>query len=220
MAKNNIKSIFWFVIIVPIILIIGLGSLTIHQLDVFKENKKWADHTHEVLIHVNKIAKLMVDLETGQRGFIITGKENFLEPFNASEEIIFKETKRLKHKVSDSPLQVARMDSVEQKIKNWLRTAGNPEIESRRQYNQGKIQFDEVAALLMEETGKQQIDDLRNILNQFYTVEKELLIQRNTKQLSEIEQTKKFVLLGVIAISIINFLMALFLSKKHLTHNK
>ena len=44
------------------------------------ETTHWVDHTWEVLDHGNQLIKLLVDMETGERGYLITGEERFLEP--------------------------------------------------------------------------------------------------------------------------------------------
>lgn len=43
-------------------------------------------HTNEVILEMEEIKAAVVDAETGQRGFIITGDESFLQPFNDSKE--------------------------------------------------------------------------------------------------------------------------------------
>ncbi len=43
-------------------------------------------HTNEVILEMESIKSAMVDAETGQRGFLITGDEDFLQPFNDSKE--------------------------------------------------------------------------------------------------------------------------------------
>jgi CHASE3 domain sensor protein len=40
-----------------------------------------ARHSEEVLATANQLERLVVDLETGGRGFVITGQERFLEPW-------------------------------------------------------------------------------------------------------------------------------------------
>jgi len=42
-------------------------------------------YTREVIARANNLARLIVDMETGERGFLIAGRDEFLEPFNASQ---------------------------------------------------------------------------------------------------------------------------------------
>src|SRR5438094_34161 len=42
------------------------------------------DHAQDVLVAANQLERLLLDLETGQRGFVLTGQPRFLEPWNAA----------------------------------------------------------------------------------------------------------------------------------------
>ena len=217
--KSNIRHILLLGTLVPVLLVIGLGLIALNQFSAFEDNKKWVDHTHEVLIEARYIEKLMVDIETGQRGFIITGKENFLEPFHAGREKIFEEIQYLKNKVNDNPVQVARLSSIENKINNWFRTSGYPEIEARRKYDRGEITFDDTASLVIAETGKKQIDALREILATFISVEEGLVIEREAVVRSNITYTKIILMVGVALIVLIIVLVGLFSAKLILDQN-
>ena len=46
------------------------------------QSAKWVNHTHEVIRTGETVGALMVDMETGERGFLIAGKDEYLEPFN------------------------------------------------------------------------------------------------------------------------------------------
>jgi CHASE3 domain sensor protein len=51
------------------------------------ELRDWAAlarHSEQVLVAANQLERLVMDLETGQRGFVMTGEESFLEPWNAA----------------------------------------------------------------------------------------------------------------------------------------
>ena len=44
-----------------------------------------ARESEEVLVVANRLERLVVDLETGQRGFVITGQDRFLEPWREAQ---------------------------------------------------------------------------------------------------------------------------------------
>lgn len=169
----------------------------------------WNVKTKPSTILEGYIEKLKVDMETGQRGFIITGKEHFLEPFNIASKAIFVEIEELKEKVSDNPVQVARLERIEQKIHEWLKTAGEPEIAARRKYNRGELKFDDVAKLLIAETGKRQIDALRETLSDFIFVEETLIKERKKAAQSAISHTKIVIWIGGTIIVLVNLLTGL-----------
>lgn len=57
---------------------------------------QWVQHSDRVINSINQAAKLTVDLETGMRGFLITGDEHFLDPYEVAKPQIFSELRELR----------------------------------------------------------------------------------------------------------------------------
>ena len=66
---------------IPLLLIIILGFIATFSIKNLLNNNYWIAHTHEVINKGLTMQKLLVDMETGIRGFLITGKDEFLEPY-------------------------------------------------------------------------------------------------------------------------------------------
>ena len=47
----------------------------------FAEASEWRKHTYEVLRNLDETVARLVDAETGQRGYLLTGDEAYLEPY-------------------------------------------------------------------------------------------------------------------------------------------
>jgi len=71
-----------FSIAVLTLLLIGVSGYrsTAHLI----ENERWVSHTHEVRTKLADLISALKDAEGGQRGFVITADETFLEPYRAS----------------------------------------------------------------------------------------------------------------------------------------
>src|SRR3984893_4994734 len=78
------------------------------------EDSGWVAHTHEVLDLTSDVLRTLVDTETGQRGFLITGKENFLEPYQQALLRLDQQVRTLKDKTQDNPWQQARIEELEE----------------------------------------------------------------------------------------------------------
>jgi PAS domain S-box-containing protein len=63
----------------------------------------------------------MKDSETGQRGYLITGDDRYLEPYNAAVVGIQDSVQRLKHLTEDNPRQQARIPPLEKQISAKLK---------------------------------------------------------------------------------------------------
>lgn len=125
--KIRSKIIMGFIVISILLLI--LGFLVLQSLSQVNEQFTFViDHDAPVIANARRLEKLIVDMETGQRGFIITGDTTFLEPFNngvkdfeslIAEEIVL---------VSDNPAQVQRLRDIAVKMKEWQQKAALLEI--------------------------------------------------------------------------------------------
>ena len=60
----------------------------------------------------NHLERLVVDLETGLRGYIITGQEEFLQPSQAAEASFAQQATTLQQLVADNPAQLARAQRI------------------------------------------------------------------------------------------------------------
>src|SRR5229473_3575645 len=62
----------------------------------FAEASEWRKHTYEVLWNLDETVAQLVDAETGQRGYLLTGEESYLEPYRAAIKNIDQTIRDLK----------------------------------------------------------------------------------------------------------------------------
>lgn len=79
-SKRNLLIGFGFSLLILIL------SSVLSYVSIMKllESQKLVDHTVEVETGLNKLISAMKDAETGQRGFLLSGEETFLEPYNGT----------------------------------------------------------------------------------------------------------------------------------------
>ena len=107
------------------------------------------------------LSKLIIDMETGQRGFIITGKEEFLEPFNAANKKFDNILTSLRQDLTGQPKYLEMLEKIEHLRYEWLGAAGEPEIETRRLVNKTKVSLKTIDQMILAETGKRILDKIR-----------------------------------------------------------
>ncbi len=76
-------------------------------------SRELVDHTTRVVQRLEETISVMKDAETGQRGYLITGKEEFLEPYNGSAEKVRGLIKEVKALTVDNPVQQQNTDRLE-----------------------------------------------------------------------------------------------------------
>ena len=166
---------------IPIILMVIVAYVVFTSFQAAVETSEWVQHTHEVIAHGNGLGKLIVDMETGERGFLIAGKEEFLEPFVTSQKSWSKEIDQLVELVGDNAEQVKRVMAIDELAKKWLEVAARPEMETRRRVWDGSASIGEVAALIESQTGKHIIDSVREKLDKLIGVETDLMKTRTSE---------------------------------------
>ena len=138
-------SIFAVVFAVSLVVYFGINTLLY--------NFKWVDHTHRVLAKGSSIIAAAVDMETGMRGFMLSGKDEFLEPYDSGAERFDKYIRELSETVSDNPPQVALLGEVRSIIESWKKDVTEPNIAYRRNVGIGNT-MDQVAELIGQAKGK------------------------------------------------------------------
>lgn len=106
--KNNINS---FYLIITLLLVSVLGFFY-YNFQKAKSSSNMVDHTQLVLRMSNEILLDITTIESGARGFILTGNRSFLPPFNSALKTIGSKLTALKIITNDSPSQQIRIDSI------------------------------------------------------------------------------------------------------------
>ena len=117
---------------VPLILMLVIAVTVYQSIQQSNETAAWVKHTQEVIAAGHELNKLMIDMETGERGFLITGKDEFLVPFIDAKEVWGDKVDEYKSLVTDNLEQVSRLDKIDQLQQQWQHLAAEVEIAKRR----------------------------------------------------------------------------------------
>ncbi|MBL4907691.1 MAG: CHASE3 domain-containing protein, partial [Sneathiella sp.] len=136
------------------------------SLIVMSENEVWVSHTIQVIQNANAILTTGVDMQTGMRGYLLAGKQEFLEPYTTGTTKFYSDIANLRNTVSDNPEQVQLLVSAGETIRTWQETVIEPIIALRREIGHAKT-MDDMAHLIGESRGKKFFDDFRILMNAF-----------------------------------------------------
>ncbi|MGZ3429119.1 MAG: CHASE3 domain-containing protein, partial [Polyangia bacterium] len=81
------------------------------------------DHTDRVIAETNHVQKLLLDEETGLRGYLLSQREDFLEPLHDAEKQLGPALASLRALVSDNPEQIARLAVLDERHATWIAAA-------------------------------------------------------------------------------------------------
>ncbi len=138
------------------------------QLD---EDAGWVAHTHEVMDLTSDVLLTVVDAETGERGFLISGKDEFLQPYDDALKRLDERMARLKEKTEDNARQQTRIKQLEEMI--GVRIALLRQAIDLRRRNDAAQQ-----ALTADSKGKEQMDAIRALVAEMEQEEQNLLKER------------------------------------------
>ena len=81
------------------------GSVAYLNLQTISDDNDKISHSHEVIVALEKALSSAQDAETGQRGFLLTGNESYLEPYNAAVADLPSQIDGIAQMTRDNPVQ-------------------------------------------------------------------------------------------------------------------
>lgn len=172
MAKVYIdKKLLWgFVITVSAVLALSVYAYT--NVQRFIEADKWQDHTREVVNVSQQILSGVTDMETAERGYVITADEDYLQPYHLANTTLDSLVRKLFHLVEDNTVQEVRVSRLKRMIRSkseWVSQV----IEVR------KNNFEDAQTLVASGVGMERMDTIRNLVDVIQQEEDKLYSQRS-----------------------------------------
>jgi signal transduction histidine kinase len=131
-----------------------------------------AKQSEDVLVATNRLERLIVDMEDGQRGFLLTGSEQFLQPWVAGRAQYPPQADALEKLVAGNDEEHARAENLVQAGNSYLNDYSVPLIAAARR---DRASVDVVSATAQ---GKQRVDAMRTQFDQLLSVEARLAMER------------------------------------------
>jgi methyl-accepting chemotaxis protein len=177
---------------VSIAILLTVGAVAYRSTDSLIENDHLVTHTHAVLEDLAHVLSLVKDGETGQRGFLLTGDDAYLEPYQAATGTIASVLGDLRRLTADNPRQQARIDEAEPLIAAKL-------VELKRTVELRRTQgLDGALKVVVTGEGKKAMDDLRKVTLAMEREERELLGARSESAEASAASAKATILGGVL----------------------
>jgi methyl-accepting chemotaxis protein len=168
-------------------------------------------HTYQVLGEVDAALMALVDIETGERGFALTGKDASLEPYNGGKEAFRQHLEAARKLTSDNPRQQERLQRLATEQQKWLDSAIDPTIKLRRATQDAEMA--PVVAAEQEGKGKQGMDAMRKLVAEIKAEESGLMDER-AASVASLATTQSRTLIGGGTIAVLlGMVVAIWLSR-------
>ncbi|MGF6770777.1 signal transduction histidine kinase/DNA-binding response OmpR family regulator/CHASE3 domain sensor protein [Paraburkholderia sp. GAS199] len=168
--QNRFRSIIRRNIALPL----GMGIVTmavfVALIAYLVSTMNWAEHSERVIGQANELMRLAVERQSSERGFLITGDETSLSPYDAGGSKFKTQIEELQRLVSDNPPQVDKLKQIESAQQRWTRFAEEA-IDLRRR-NQT------LDSAVTNGRGRTEFDEMRRVFEDFLGVETRLRQER------------------------------------------
>ncbi len=124
-------------------LALGFGALTLLivviagavwvQYGQVRDAQAMNTHSYQVIEELEKQMIALVEIESSQRGYLLTGDPSFLQPYQESRDTFLTRNDALEKQVADNPQQVERLVELENLYHRWINDYIQPAIELRRE---------------------------------------------------------------------------------------
>jgi PAS domain S-box-containing protein len=165
LPKSN--SLLLLALIISAVVLIGAGFLNHASLRLLSETRSDSAHFKETLGALESTVNTLLDAETGQRGYLLTGKPAYLEPYTAAKKEIRSRLEALRLLTRGSPQ--SQEDLAE--LRGATQAKLDELAETLRLYDAGE--HEAAARLVATDAGKQSMDRIRSITTRMTRTEYE-----------------------------------------------
>jgi signal transduction histidine kinase len=133
----------------------GAFGVLLLAIDDLRGAERRTDHSQNVLIAANELERLLLDLETGERGFVLTRQGRFLEPWNAARAELPRRSAALRRLVAGDPAAERRAARIAQAVRGYVTDYSVPLVDAARRGDPSARSVSTAAA------GKRRVDAVR-----------------------------------------------------------
>ncbi|HEY0794904.1 MAG TPA: CHASE3 domain-containing protein [Acidisarcina sp.] len=114
------KKILGQALLVPVLLLLAVAAALSWQILSLVRAQLWLDHSDQVTAQVQELQKLIIDQETGLRGYQVTSDRQFLAPFQSASPLVPQRFEALRNLVVNDPDQKSRLSETYDRYEIWL----------------------------------------------------------------------------------------------------
>lgn len=184
-----------------------IGLISYQSTNELIQTSAKESHTYQVLSQLEDLNLQLTNAETGQRGYIITGEQRYLEPYNAAIQVLNQKVNELQRLTADNPNQQNRLDILQPLLTE--RMAVMKDVIELRQ-SQG-LEASQKAVLT--DQGKQLMDNIQKVIQAMKNEENALLKQRSQRAQAAGQKTIASIVYSIPLFSLILALIGFVLTR-------
>ena len=172
---HRIGLVFMAVIAI-FLLVVGVALTSASQVD---QSEKLNLHSYKVLTTGDAMMQSLVNMETGVRGYLLSGEERFLAPWNSGLQGFDSSWNEARLLTADNPGQQQRLDTMKSN-QQAFRTVAESLIQTRKDVTAGSATLQDLVTRFNQGADKVAMDAFRATNTEFDRIESDLLASRGT----------------------------------------
>src|SRR5271166_242133 len=154
MDERSFQRLLRRTVALPVALLVLLAIVLVVEILSLTSSLRQVDSTLEVISNARSLLRYMVDMESSIRGYYLTGKSEYLQPFVADKSAVSRELAVLRQLTADHPHQEHRIEELDELDRRWIAFADRSLAESPQdraaEFEQGKQLMDRIHVLHTE----------------------------------------------------------------------
>ncbi|WP_254458076.1 methyl-accepting chemotaxis protein [Xanthomonas sacchari] len=176
---------------VIVLITVIIGSISLSSLSSLNNAADMNDHTYKVLATGDMMGLDALNVETGARGYMLSGDKQHLQPFINGQANFDKNFTEAKQLTSDNPRQQARLEKLHTAFDDLVNV--EKQVTALREQSNDPAQ---VVSVFREARDRKAMQTIRSLLGAFHNEESGLLAKRSATLNTVRAQNKWAVLLG------------------------
>ena len=150
-----------------LLILVFITTLSFQDWNTFGSTALEVEQTRQILQHTESLLSSVKDAETGQRGFVITGDDQYLDPYKSAVAALPSELSQLRALSANRPAVRPRIDALEVLVREKLEELNDTILLRRKQG------FQAAQEVISTNRGKKTMDEIRRLAgeieNEVYT---------------------------------------------------
>ncbi|WP_245004275.1 methyl-accepting chemotaxis protein [Lelliottia amnigena] len=181
-------------------------------------------HSYKVVDGLRAITENLINMETGVRGYALTGKPEMLQPFTEGDKYFNSTLNEVTKLTNDNERQQENLFNILKLENEWKDNIAIPLIKYREDVIKGHLSINDFITYFEQHTGKSDMDIIRSAVSQTLNAEYALMGERQDLLAYERFKTRLLIIIGMIVAIVTALLAGVALSRsilipiKHAVH--
>ena len=194
-TQKTKKVFFWAGLSLPMVALIAMTWLVHQAGGQFNNSFNWVLRNYKVLEMIELAQSHIVDAEANQRGFLLTGRDEYIEPYNSAMSSLREDLADLKKITHDDSDQLANIAQLEEIIKSEL------VFDPATAFSSGQFQTN-ASVVALTAQGKQKIESMRRVLFQAREEQEHVLSRHQQAAETDLVSSQIMALVLIVAVAV------------------